>query len=197
MRAGANGGLAFALACLLLSAGGCEGDEEPLPRLSTVPEFALTSHTGKPFTRADMNGHVWVANFIFTSCPDVCPLLTKKMADLRLGLVRKGAPVHFLSFSVDPDTDTPAVLKAYAQERAALHDDWEFVTGPIDAVKEVIAEGFHQRMERDPDEPANVFHGSHFVLVDQHGAIRGYYRSEHEGLLELSRDAARLAGEGS
>ncbi|MDD9967515.1 MAG: SCO family protein [Myxococcales bacterium] len=174
---------------------GCEAEAKPLPKLAQVPEFALTRHTGSPLSRGDLRGHVWIANFIFTSCPDVCPLLTRKMGELRQGLVRNGHAVRFVSFSVDPDTDTPEVLRAYAEERDALFDDWAFVTGPIGDVKRVISEGFRQRMERDPNEPANVFHGSHFVLVDRTGMIRGYYRSEHDGLLQLSRDAAGLTEE--
>lgn len=174
-------------------ASACGESHKPLPKLTEVPAFSLQDQRGGQITRKGLSGSVWVANFIFTSCKDVCPLLTKKMADVRLGLVRDGVPVQFVSFSVDPATDTPEVLRAFAQKHQSLHDDWHFLTGAMDDVRRVVQEGFRQRMDRDPNEPANVFHGSHFVLVDQAGVIRGFYRSEYEGLLDLARDAARLA----
>lgn len=181
--------------CLLWAPlGACEEEAPPLPELTQLSQFALTSQTGEVVSYEDhLKGSVWVANFVFTRCKDVCPLLTKKMRDLRLGLVRGGVPVRFVSFSVDPGHDTPEALKTFADKHQSLFDDWYFLTGSITEVREVVQRGFRQRMDRDPNEPANVFHGSHFVLVDQKGMIRGFYRSKPEGLLELSKDATRLA----
>lgn len=173
----------------------CEQEVAPPPVIAQVPPFALRDQRGAEVTAQSLRGQVWVANFIFTSCPDVCPLLTKKMADLRLGIVRRGAKVHFVSFSIDPETDTPEVLRAYAEKRGAAHDDWLFLTGSIDAIKRVVVAGFKQTVEPDPERPDNILHGSHFVLVDREGAIRGFFRSDPDGLLALSQAARQLAQE--
>jgi protein SCO1 len=179
---------------LLLSAAGCKREE--LPKLSTLPAFSLRDQNGAAVTREKLQGTIWVANFMFTSCPDVCPILTAKMAGVRSRLVGDRVPVRIVSFSVDPVTDTPAVLKQYAKERSADFDDWRFLTGPLDQVKHVIVEGFKQGVQPQPSvagQPQAILHGSHFVLIDRDLYIRGYYSSDEDGLLRLTRDARILA----
>jgi protein SCO1 len=153
-------------ALLALCIAACHSPPAP-PTLGAFPDFTLTDQTGRTVRTADLRGHPWVADFIFTRCGDVCPLLTEQMARLR---AETGA--RMVSFSVDPDYDTPAVLTAYA---AAHHADWTFLTGQIDAV----AAGAKLALERDPSKPAptSILHGSHFILVDAAGQIRGYYDS--------------------
>jgi protein SCO1/2 len=185
--------LGIALAGLLLA--GCRGSSE-LPRVAQVPAFELRDQDGARVTREALRGKVWVANFMFTSCPDVCPILTAKMAGVRTRLVGDRVPVRIVSFTVDPQTDTPAVLKQYARERSADHADWRFLTGPIDEIKRVIVEGFKQGLSPQPaqaGQPQAILHGSHFVLVDAELYIRGYYASDGDGLLRLARDARMLA----
>lgn len=180
---------------LLLFTAACKRDE--LPKLSTLPAFTLRDQNGAAVTREKLQGSVWVANFMFTSCPDVCPILTTKMASVRTRLVAERVPVRIVSFTVDPATDTPEVLKRYAQERNADHADWSFLTGSIDDIKSVVVGGFKQALgektEEQPGAPANILHGSHFVLIDRQGEIRGYYPSDNDGLLKLARDARILA----
>ena len=171
----------------------CSDEPQELPVIAQVPAFTLRDQTGAEVGLADLKGHVWIANFIFTSCPDTCPLLTKKLGDVRLGLVRKKADVRFVSFSIDPETDTPEVLAKYAKKRGANFQDWSFLTGPVASIQEVVVRGFKQAIEPDPDKPDNILHGSHFVLVDRNGAIRGFYRSNPDGLLALSRAATQLS----
>jgi protein SCO1/2 len=164
---------------------GCGGGAPELPKIAAVNREAL-------------RGQVWVANFMFTSCPDVCPILTAKMAGVRTRLVGDRVPVKIVSFSVDPATDTPAVLKQYAKERSADYPDWRFLTGPIDQIKQVVVDGFKQGLSSQPGAPGQpqaILHGSHFVLVDRDLYIRGYYASDDEGLLRLARDARILAAE--
>lgn len=172
---------------------GCSQAEPELPEIAEVPPFVLLDQHGHQVSRSSLRGHVWIANFIFTSCPDVCPLLTKKMRQLRLGLVRKGVKVRFLSFSVDPERDTPEVLRSYAEARGAQYPDWSFLTGDVDEIKAVVASGFKQTIADDPRRPGNILHGSHFVLVDGTGMIRGFHRSDPAGLRQLSQAAAALA----
>jgi protein SCO1/2 len=107
--------------------------------------------------------------------------------------------MRFVSFSVDPETDTPEVLKRYAQEQGADRRDWRFLTGSLGDIERVVVSGFKQTMQQQPQEPGqprNIMHGSHFVLVDRELQIRGFHRSDDVGLKRLARDARRLvAGE--
>src|SRR5690242_5381640 len=114
---------------LTLALGACH-KSEPLPRIAQVPAFALRDQDGRELGPDALRGKVWIANFMFTSCPDVCPLLTSKMAAVRQRLVADRAAVHYVSFSVDPAHDTPEVLKRYAIEHGADRADWSFLTGP-------------------------------------------------------------------
>lgn len=185
-----------ALACLLPLLA-C-GRSPELPKLSEVPAFELRDQNDVAFTRERLRGKIWIANFMFTSCPDVCPILTTKMAGVRSKLVAERVPVQIVSFSVDPMTDTPEVLKKYAAERSADHADWSFVTGPMEQIKTVLVDGFKQAYEHEPAQAghaASILHGSHFVLVDRNFQVRGYYPSDEEGLLKLIRDARLLAAE--
>ncbi|MDD9931994.1 MAG: SCO family protein [Myxococcales bacterium] len=184
--------LALCLALALLS--GCR-DIPALPEIAAVPGFELHDHRGAKVTPAELQGKVWIANFMFTSCPDVCPLLTAKMGNVRSDLRAQRPSLRFVSFSVDPETDTPEVLAKYAKEQGADHEGWFFLTGELERVKGVVVKGFKQSMEKMPLEqgkPQNIMHGSHFVLVDQKLQIRGYYTSDAPGLKALARDARRL-----
>lgn len=174
------------------------GRTSGLPELAIVPAFQITDQRGAPFTLADLAGKVWIANFMFTSCPDVCPLLTERMAGLRRRLQPYGASVHLVSFSVDPETDTPAVLTRYAREHGADFPNWTFLTGSTEDVRKVVVGSFKQSMQavKDPGKPANILHGSHFVLVDGAATIRGYYPSDGPALDTLARHVAFLVSRG-
>jgi protein SCO1/2 len=178
---------------------GAAGCHRPgLPRIAQVPQFVLRDQDGAELRRDGMRGRVWIANFMFTSCPDVCPLLTAKMSGVRGRLVGDRADVRYVSFSVDPAHDTPAVLKKYALEHGADLPDWRFLTGPLQQVEQVIVSGFKQALQPGPEvagKARSILHGSHFVLIDRALSIRGYYPSDEEGLLRLARDARILLAE--
>lgn len=180
------------LAALLGSA--CWNPPE-LPAITAVPAFELLDQNGRGFARDQLRGVVWVANFMFTSCPDVCPVLTARMSGVRTQLAPERGRVRFVSFSVDPANDSPGVLKKYASEHRADWPDWSFATGPLDRVKAVVVSGFKQTMEPAPaaDGKARaILHGSHFVLVDEALVIRGFYATDEEGLMRLIRDVRLL-----
>ena len=174
------------LPSLLLAA--CD-DEPALPELTAVPPFALVDQDGQAFGSDDLAGHVWIANFIFTTCPSVCPLLTTQMGNLESHLGHER--LRFVSFTVDPERDTPEVLRAYAVAHGAQSERWSFLTGDVDAVRAAITEGLRMRMGTR-DDSGEIMHGSHFVLVDDRGTIRGFYPSDGDGLSNLERDVARL-----
>jgi protein SCO1/2 len=162
-----------------------------------VPAFSLTDQRGRVVTDADLRGSVWVANFVFTRCPSVCPLLTAKFKALqeRIGPI---AGVKYISLSVDPAHDTPAVLADYAAKYDADPERWRFLTGPLETIEKTVVSGFKIHIG-EPKPSANdpslveIMHGEHLVLVDATGMIRGYYRAEQPELDELARDLRALA----
>jgi protein SCO1/2 len=165
---------------------------EPLPSIAPVPALAMQDQDGKPFTEAELKGRVAIVSFMFTSCPDVCPILTNKLSGLRTQLLPQREQVRFVSISVDPEKDTPPVLKEFARKHGADYPDWRFLTGPIAKLRDVVVQGFKQSLDRGDGSPHGIMHGSHFVLVDRAGMIRGFYRSDQEGVLLIARDARRL-----
>ncbi len=175
---------------LLVLTTGCAA---PLPSFGELPAFALTNQDGLATGRDDLAGEVWVANFIFTRCPTVCPTFTAKMAELMRRAAAAGVDLRAVSFSVDPEYDTPERLRTYGLRFGADFAAWSFLTGELAAVREVALKGFKMSMGRDGPDPSSIFHGTHFVLVDTQGKIRGYYDVEaEEGLARLLRDATRL-----
>jgi protein SCO1/2 len=178
-------------------------ETDPLAPIAQVPPFALTDHTGAAYTEQALNGHVTVVDFIFTSCKDVCPVLTTHMSDVQARYAGNDA-VRLLSISVDPGTDTPEVLAAYAQRYGADAARWRFVTGPADAIRTVVVDGFKNLLERAPGTPgpdgapapASVLHGERFVLVDRNGRIRAYPDPKEPGKVTMFAWIDRLVAEG-
>jgi protein SCO1/2 len=174
------------------------------PVLGQVENFSLVNQNNKSVQFTDFAGSVVVANFIFTSCPDTCPMLTKQMAKLQSRLMGVGPAVKLLSISVDPKTDTPDVLKAYAEKYKADHKIWHFLTGPMDNIQKAVVDGFKVAFEnpgaQNPAEKGaeltlmEITHGEHFVIVDQKGQIRAYKHARTtEELNEIVRLVAILA----
>jgi len=191
-------GAAAVVGGMALWSGGESGP--PLPVISTVPAFELTTQAGEPITRADLAGDPWVANFVLTRCTLICPTLTRSMGDLQAALDRDGRfeSVRLVSFSVDPAHDTPAVLADYARQHAADPDRWVFVTGEVEAVRGLIRDGFMFAVEDvDPSAPTYaampVTHTEKFALVDGQGRVRGHYNGRDETEMKaLLRDLKRL-----
>jgi protein SCO1/2 len=167
-----------------------------LPRLAAVPPFDAVSEQGTPVTRASFAGKAWVADFIFTNCGGICPVMTSRMKALAAEL--KDEPnVRFVSFSVDPVRDTVEALSRYAREAGADPSRWSFLRTDPDRIRALVREGFKLPLEDgDPNAREPILHSSRFVLVDAEGTIRGWYDSEDAGKRTLLvRDARRLAAE--
>lgn len=182
---------------LLASLGaGCKAKQEPLPDLGKVPAFALTDQRGQAFTRETLAGKVWVAAFMFTRCPTVCPRITRRMAELQQRAKERALPIHLVSFSVDPEHDTPPVLTEYAKRYGADVATWSFVTGNYSVISETAVRGFKMALEGRADASApdfGILHGSHLVLVDGAGTMRGFYRTDDAAEIErLLGDLNRL-----
>ncbi len=183
----------FCFGLLLLAITACTRDE-PLPSFGAVPQFSLRDQTGATVTRDSLTKKVWVVDFIFTSCPDVCPLLTEQLAGVKKRLPDDPRLVY-VSFSVDPEHDTPEKLREFAAHHGATAANWRFLTGGLDDVKRVVVQGFKQAIDAQPtapNAPANVLHGTHYVLVDGTGTIRGFFRSDSDGIRDLEHATAQL-----
>ena len=147
-------------------------------------------------TSADLAGRVWIADFVFTRCPDVCPLLSTRMAALQKSLATGDDPVRLVSISVDPAHDTPAVLAEYA-ERYHAGPGWLFLTGSRDAVAGLLRDGFRVAFADDGPPASPITHSDRFVLVDRQLRVRGYYHGNDEAdLRRLVADAAAVRREG-
>lgn len=157
-----------------------EEDTGPLPILGQVPEFSLTSHTGASFGSEELGGKPYLAAFMFTRCPSVCPRLTERMAEVADRVKADGRTLEFVSISVDPEHDTPPVLTEFAKKHGALRPNWTLLTGDSDAIRTTAESGFKIGVTGayDASKPdMGITHGSHLILVDARGRIRGFYRS--------------------
>jgi protein SCO1/2 len=214
IRDGARRSLGFLIASaapLALLVAGCgpevagragdgeESSENPAV-LGVAPDFSLIDQRGAEFRSTDLRGRIWVANFIFTRCTTMCPILTREMLDLqsRTASDPVGERVRLVSFSVDPEHDRPAVLAEYAAGHGADLDRWTFATGARAEIWELSKSGFKLPVgEAPPGAEDPLFHSDRFVLVDAEGRIRGYYGGMDSGGVDaLLADLQALAGEG-
>ncbi len=165
-------------------------------RYGTVPSFELTDQNGKTVKSDNLKGKVWIADFIFTRCQTQCPLMSRQVAVLAQKLPDPN--IKFVSFSVDPEHDTPKVLSAYAKEYGAKKGKWYFLTGDKTIIWNLASDGFRLGVDsaspEDLKEGAQpILHSSRFVLVDREGNIRGFFDSaEPEKLNELIQAAQQL-----
>ena len=161
---------------------------EYLPVLGNVPVFRFRDQDDEPVTLHSLRGSPWIADFIFTGCAGSCPMMSAKMAAMQSGLPLE---VKLVSFSLDPEHDTPAVLKKYAHSFSADESRWKFLTGNQDAIMAHARGMLVTAVPAMGDQP--IIHDGRFLLVDAQGRIRGAYRSEDpQELANLERDARRL-----
>lgn len=163
--------------------------DEGLPTLGDVPPFAFTNIDGRSIDESVLRGHVWIADFIFTRCTTMCPITTAKMSVLRRSI--RSANIRFVSFSIDPEYDTPAILRAYAA-RWNAEQRWLLLRPPPGTVTE-FAKAMNVPFQRTamPLEP--ILHTSLFFLIDQRGRVRGLYGSlDDAAVRRLAADATIL-----
>jgi len=167
----------------------------PMERLWSVPPFDMTAVTTAGVSRvraADLRGRPWIADFIYTRCAGPCPILSSKMAELQRILPPE---VRLVSFTVDPDNDTPEILRRYAARFNADPQRWIFVRGDKAALHRLAFEGFRVALAEDPSAPvgASITHSTKFSLVDAQGVIRHLYDGNSPTLAQdVGRDLARL-----
>ena len=170
-----------------------------LPVIGMVPDFALVAQDGKAFSHANVEGRVWIASFIYTTCPGPCPRVVQRASEVKRQLGPE-PDLRFVSFSVDPQADAPEVLAAYAHSHAIDTTRWSLVTGPVEAVIGLIRNGFLLSVadagEIDPDlvqGEGPIIHSTRLVLVDRKRRIRGYYETtDPDAMASLVADAHAL-----
>ena len=167
----------FAFLALILTACHHESD---LPRLFAVPDAHLVAETSKPVSLAANKGYVTVYDFIFTNCAASCPVMNGTMRKIT-AKVPKDAPVRFVSISVDPTRDTPAVLADYAK-KVRNDDRWSFLTGERNTIVGLSVDGFKLAASSGTPQPGAepLLHSSKFAIADKDGWIREYYDSNED-----------------
>lgn len=176
-----------------------QGDSR-LPVLGDVPEFSFPEASGSVVSRESLLGRVWVADFVFTSCGGTCPVMSANMGELhrRIGLdpgLRDR--VRFVSFSLDPERDTPDALESHAARFQADRSRWFFARGEFEAIQKFALEGFKLGVhEGVADSVEPIVHSQSFVLIDAEGRIRGYFDGTNGAVMnKLAEAIGRLAGE--
>ncbi len=168
----------------------CSQHAPTLEVLGDIPQFDLVAQDGQPFHSQALAGKIWVADFIYTTCPGPCPRMTSQMHQVQEA-VAKIPDVRLVSFTVDPANDTPPVLAGYAKEHGASSAVWYFLTGPVPTL---------QMLDRDAFKlgnlDASMQHSTRFVLVDRQSRIRGYYETSDVGSIpKVIADVQALAAE--
>lgn len=167
--------------------------ETPLPVYWQVPAFQLMSQSGQPFDSKSLQGNVWVADFIYTTCPGPCPRMSSKMRGIQTA-VQSMPDVKLVSFTVDPKNDTPEILTRYAATYHAEPGRWFFLTGQQAALETICRQGF-----KLGDVDGSLVHSTRFVLLDRHSRVRGFYNPSEDdaAISSLLHDIRKVAGEKS
>lgn len=187
MRSVSTVGSATGALSLALGLAACSGAAVPeLDRLFRVPDFELVDQSGAAFPVSALDGQVWVASFLFTSCSGTCPTLAAQLGNLQSRLSGWRGRVRIVSISVDPEHDDPAALRAYGERFGADPALWTFLTGEPDTVRTVLRTAFLQpdpeRREIESAPGYDVFHGTSVLLVDRTRTCRGVFPLGGDGM---------------
>ncbi|SHH17287.1 protein SCO1/2 [Virgibacillus chiguensis] len=159
------------LAAFLTACGGAEEKIEP-NMSEEVMDFTYTTQDNEKLSLEDLKGNYWIADFIFTNCTTVCLPMTSNLAKLQQKTNEANMDIQFVSFSVDPEYDTPDVLKEYAKEYQANLDNWTFLTGyDFEKIKEFSIKSFKSMVAPPPEGNDQVTHGTSFFLVNPEGEV--------------------------
>jgi cytochrome oxidase Cu insertion factor (SCO1/SenC/PrrC family) len=183
---------------------------EGLKNFGAVPDFTFTERSGRKISRVNLKGKVWVAQFFYTHCTDICPLTVAQMGLLHLEYLNDPEfrqAIRLVSITVDPERDTPAVLRRYAEHFSADPDLWLFLTGDRATIVRLAQQGFKlgvgeaanpPEVAKKTGEEKELFHSNRLILIDRQAQIRGYYSGiDAEAMVRLRRDLKRLLSEQS
>lgn len=158
-----------------------------------VPSFSYLNQDSVMINSSSMKGKVWIADFFFTSCPTICPPMTSQMKRLAILTKDLDKEVQFMSFTIDPDRDTPAKFRAYIKDMGIDARNWSFFTGDETATYELAHDFFHVGAQRSEDAEGGFEHNDTFVLIDKEGHVRGLYEgTKTEAVNQLEKDLRKL-----
>lgn len=167
----------LALVLVLSALASCTKAEPPRV-LRHISPFELTSQDGASFGSEHLSGNPYLVSFFFTSCSTVCPPIMEEMKSIQDQLMTRSNPTQLISITVDPDNDSPARLKTYANELGATTPGWTFLTGSNALVKEVVVNRLMTHMGEAATGPGglvDIGHGSHVLVIDGQGRLRGVH----------------------
>lgn len=168
---------------------------EPLPVISTLPDFLYTNQKSEEFGLRNLKGRVFLANFVFTRCPSVCPVMLEKTSKLLDEIKEYGVSVVFVTFTVDPDHDSVSVLRKKAEELKADPERWVFLTHNNKvAMMTLFKEGFKVGVSEPmiAQDLFDIAHSEKIVMVDKLGQVRGFYSYDEEGLSRLKTELKQV-----
>lgn len=176
--------LALSLAFLLAKAKSEAEQRQALPVIAPIADFSLTNQNGGAVSLADLRGHVWIADIIFTRCPGPCLRMTRQMKELQDALP-KSNQTKLVSLTTDPEYDTPAILKTYAERNGADTNRWSFLSGAKKQINNLAVDSLKlSAVEKKPEERESAedlwVHSTIFVIVDKHAQLRGVYQTGGE-----------------
>lgn len=161
-----------------------QGHNTTLPVYGRVESLELIDQEGQVVTANDLKGTVHIVNFIFTSCQSICPKITAQMKDLQKRTSSMKPPIKLISISVDPENDSPSVLKEYGKNHGADFSRWMFLTGPLERVQKTVTKEFMTGMEKITGETSkdilDISHGAHFAILDTQSKMRAFKHADSE-----------------
>ncbi len=140
----------------------------------SIANFSLTNQNGETITQENYKNKIYIADFFFTTCPTICPIMTKNMGEIQSKIV-KDTNVLLLSHSVTPDIDSVAQLKKYALEKGVIDTKWNLVTGSKKEIYELARKSYLAVKTDGDGGPYDMIHTENFILVDKEKRIRGFY----------------------
>jgi protein SCO1/2 len=184
----------FLLLMIVVIAGCTANGKQDVPEDATkVQDFTFTNQQGQSFGLENLKGKVWMADFIFTNCETVCPPLTANMSKLQGMAKEKGLDVEFVSFSVDPEYDTPEKLLAYGEQFQADFSNWSYLTGYSQKEIEKFAQESFRAIVQKPESTDQVIHTTSYFLVNKDGyVIKSYKGLENTPYEEMLQDIENL-----
>lgn len=167
---------------------------KPLPTYGEVPDFVFEERNGNNLSRSELYRKVWVAGFVFTHCGGTCPMIMGAMNELQRNFIFK-ENFRLVAITMDPERDTPEVLRNFANENHADPYKFLFLTGKPEHIQSFVKEGFRLTAAEDKDD-GDITHSGKLVIVDGFGKIRGYYDADTPGALkQMKKDIKRLLRE--
>ncbi len=159
----------------------------------TIPSFSYTNQDSTIVTSESMKGKIWVADFFFSTCPTICPKMTKQMKRLQAMTSDLEDDLQFVSFSINPKYDQPSILRKYIKHHSIEANNWQFLTGDEAETHELGVKSFLVHVASDEDADGGYAHSPAFTLVDKEGIVRGVYiGTDTKDVDRLEKDLRKL-----